>query len=84
MQLDGRDVGVLSMESPGVRNEWEMHPDDMLHVTQGRAAQSGRDVAPTRGTSPLQDVVSNSGDDPSGVCARIRMAPSDGRLPTDV
>jgi len=37
MQLDGRQVGVLSVESPGVRDEWEMHPeqDELLYLLEG-------------------------------------------------
>ena len=37
VQLDGRQVGVLSVESPGVRDEWEMHPeqDELLYLLEG-------------------------------------------------
>ena len=37
MRLDERDVGVLSVESPGVRDEWEMHPeqDELLYLLEG-------------------------------------------------
>jgi len=37
VQLDGRHVGVLSVESPGVRDEWEMHPDqdELLYLLEG-------------------------------------------------
>jgi mannose-6-phosphate isomerase-like protein (cupin superfamily) len=37
VRLDGRDVGVLSVESPGVRDEWEMHPeqDELLYLLEG-------------------------------------------------
>ncbi len=36
-QLDGRQVGVLTVESPGVRDEWEMHPeqDELLYLLEG-------------------------------------------------
>src|SRR5947209_537739 len=36
-QLDGRQVGVLSVESPGVRDEWEMHPEqaELLYLLEG-------------------------------------------------
>jgi mannose-6-phosphate isomerase-like protein (cupin superfamily) len=37
VQLDGRHVGVLSVASPGVRDEWEMHPeqDELLYLLEG-------------------------------------------------
>lgn len=37
VELDGRHVGVLSVKSPGVRDEWEMHPeqDEMLYLLEG-------------------------------------------------
>jgi mannose-6-phosphate isomerase-like protein (cupin superfamily) len=37
IKLDGRHVGLLSVESPGVRDEWEMHPDqdEMLYLLEG-------------------------------------------------
>jgi mannose-6-phosphate isomerase-like protein (cupin superfamily) len=37
VQLDGRHVGVLSVGSPGVRDEWEMHPDqdELLYLLEG-------------------------------------------------
>jgi mannose-6-phosphate isomerase-like protein (cupin superfamily) len=37
VQLDGRHVGVLSVEAPGVRDEWEMHPeqDELLYLLEG-------------------------------------------------
>jgi len=37
VELDGRHVGVFSVESPGVRDEWEMHPeqDEMLYLLEG-------------------------------------------------
>jgi mannose-6-phosphate isomerase-like protein (cupin superfamily) len=37
VQLDGRQVGVLSVDSPGVRDEWEMHPeqDELLYLLEG-------------------------------------------------
>jgi len=37
VRLDGRDVGVLSVESPGVREEREMHPeqDELLYLLEG-------------------------------------------------
>jgi mannose-6-phosphate isomerase-like protein (cupin superfamily) len=37
VQLDGRHVGVLSVESPGARDEWEMHPDqdELLYLLEG-------------------------------------------------
>ena len=37
VELDGRHVGVLSVESPGVRDEWEMHPeqDELLYLLEG-------------------------------------------------
>jgi mannose-6-phosphate isomerase-like protein (cupin superfamily) len=37
VELDGRHVGVLSVESPGVRDEWEMHPeqDELLYLLRG-------------------------------------------------
>jgi mannose-6-phosphate isomerase-like protein (cupin superfamily) len=37
VQLDGRLVGVLSVEVPGVRDEWEMHPhqDELLYLIEG-------------------------------------------------
>jgi mannose-6-phosphate isomerase-like protein (cupin superfamily) len=36
-QLDGRLVGVLSVQSLGVRDEWEMHPqqDELLYLLEG-------------------------------------------------
>ena len=35
--LDGRQVGVLTVNSPGVRDEWEMHPeqDELLYLLDG-------------------------------------------------
>jgi mannose-6-phosphate isomerase-like protein (cupin superfamily) len=37
VELDGRHVGVLSVESPGMRDEWEMHPeqDELLYLLEG-------------------------------------------------
>jgi mannose-6-phosphate isomerase-like protein (cupin superfamily) len=37
VQLDGRHVGVLSVDAPGVRDEWEMHPeqDELLYLLEG-------------------------------------------------
>ena len=37
LQLDGRRVGVLSVDSPGVREEWEIHPDqdELLYLLEG-------------------------------------------------
>jgi mannose-6-phosphate isomerase-like protein (cupin superfamily) len=37
VQLDGRHVGILSVDSPGVRDEWEMHPeqDELLYLLEG-------------------------------------------------
>jgi mannose-6-phosphate isomerase-like protein (cupin superfamily) len=37
VQLDGRHVGVLSAASAGVRDEWEMHPeqDELLYLLEG-------------------------------------------------
>jgi mannose-6-phosphate isomerase-like protein (cupin superfamily) len=37
VKLDGRQVGVLSVDSPGVRDEWEMHPhqDELLYLLDG-------------------------------------------------
>lgn len=37
VELDGRHVGVLSVDSPGVRDEWEMHPDqdELLYLLEG-------------------------------------------------
>jgi mannose-6-phosphate isomerase-like protein (cupin superfamily) len=37
VRLDGRHVGVLTVESPGVRDEWEMHPkqDELLYLLEG-------------------------------------------------
>jgi mannose-6-phosphate isomerase-like protein (cupin superfamily) len=37
VQFDGRRVGVLSVASPGVRDEWEMHPeqDELLYLLKG-------------------------------------------------
>ena len=37
VQFEGRRVGVLSVESPGVRDEWEMHPeqDELLYLLEG-------------------------------------------------
>jgi mannose-6-phosphate isomerase-like protein (cupin superfamily) len=37
VKLDGRQVGVLSVDSPGVRDEWEMHPeqDELLYLLNG-------------------------------------------------
>jgi mannose-6-phosphate isomerase-like protein (cupin superfamily) len=37
VQLDGRVVGTLSVEAPGVRDEWEMHPaqDELLYLIEG-------------------------------------------------
>jgi mannose-6-phosphate isomerase-like protein (cupin superfamily) len=37
VELDGRHVGVLSVDSPGVRDEWEMHPDqdEFLYLLEG-------------------------------------------------
>ncbi len=37
VKLDGRQVGILSVDSPGVRDEWEMHPeqDELLYLLEG-------------------------------------------------
>src|SRR5271154_4033776 len=37
VELDGRHVGVLAVDSPGVRDEWEMHPeqDELLYLLDG-------------------------------------------------
>jgi mannose-6-phosphate isomerase-like protein (cupin superfamily) len=37
VKFDGRQVGVLSIDSPGVRDEWEMHPeqDELLYLLDG-------------------------------------------------
>ena len=37
VQFDGRHVGVLSVESAGVRDEWEIHPeqDELLYLLEG-------------------------------------------------
>ena len=37
VQFDGRHVGVLSVESAGVRDEWEIHPDqdEVLYLLGG-------------------------------------------------
>ena len=37
VNLDGRQIGVLSVDSPGVRDEWEMHPeqDELLYLLEG-------------------------------------------------
>jgi hypothetical protein len=37
VELEGRQVGVLSAASPGVRDEWEMHPeqDELLYLLEG-------------------------------------------------
>jgi mannose-6-phosphate isomerase-like protein (cupin superfamily) len=37
VELEGRQVGVLSAESPGSRDEWEMHPeqDELLYLLEG-------------------------------------------------
>jgi mannose-6-phosphate isomerase-like protein (cupin superfamily) len=37
VEFDGRLVGVLSVETPGVRDEWEMHPeqDELLFLIEG-------------------------------------------------
>jgi mannose-6-phosphate isomerase-like protein (cupin superfamily) len=37
VELDGSHVGILSVESPGVRDEWEMHPeqDELLYLLRG-------------------------------------------------
>ena len=37
VKLEGRQVGVLSVDSPGVRDEWEMHPeqDELLYLLEG-------------------------------------------------
>jgi mannose-6-phosphate isomerase-like protein (cupin superfamily) len=36
VQLDGRQVGVLSAESGGPRDEWEMHPeqDELFYLVE--------------------------------------------------
>jgi mannose-6-phosphate isomerase-like protein (cupin superfamily) len=38
VELDGRHVGVLAVDSPGVRDEWEMHPeqDELLYLLEGK------------------------------------------------
>jgi mannose-6-phosphate isomerase-like protein (cupin superfamily) len=37
VRLDGRLVGRLSVDTPGQRDEWEMHPDqdEMLYLLDG-------------------------------------------------
>jgi hypothetical protein len=37
VQFDGRHVGVLTVESVGVRDEWEIHPeqDELLYLLEG-------------------------------------------------
>lgn len=37
VELDGRRIGTLSVEAPGVRDEWEMHPeqDELLYLLEG-------------------------------------------------
>ena len=37
VELDGRHIGVLTVNSPGVRDEWEMHPDqdELLYFLEG-------------------------------------------------
>jgi mannose-6-phosphate isomerase-like protein (cupin superfamily) len=37
VQLDGRRVGILTVDSAGVRDEWEMHPeqDELLYLLKG-------------------------------------------------
>jgi mannose-6-phosphate isomerase-like protein (cupin superfamily) len=37
VEFDGRHVGILSVETPGVRDEWEMHPDqdELLYLLTG-------------------------------------------------
>jgi mannose-6-phosphate isomerase-like protein (cupin superfamily) len=37
VKLDGRLVGRLTVETPGQRDEWEMHPhqDEMLYLLEG-------------------------------------------------
>lgn len=37
VHFDGRGVGILSVESPGARDEWEMHPnqDELLYLLEG-------------------------------------------------
>jgi mannose-6-phosphate isomerase-like protein (cupin superfamily) len=37
VKLDGRHLGRLTVETPGQRDEWEMHPeqDEMLYLLNG-------------------------------------------------
>ena len=37
VQLDGRHIGVLTVDSPGEHDEWEMHPDqdELLFLLEG-------------------------------------------------
>jgi mannose-6-phosphate isomerase-like protein (cupin superfamily) len=37
VQFDGRQVGHLTVEAPGERDEWEMHPhqDEFLYLIEG-------------------------------------------------
>jgi mannose-6-phosphate isomerase-like protein (cupin superfamily) len=37
VQFDGRHVGVRTVESAGVRDEWEIHPeqDELLYLLEG-------------------------------------------------
>lgn len=109
MQLDSRDIGVLLVESPGVRNEWEMLPEqdelqylldgaiwtstserilwsskrDTLHLTQGWACPILKEMWHRQSRMLFRARCCFSGDDPSGMCAQIRMARSDRLLPTD-
>lgn len=37
IEFDGRHVGVLTVDSPGERDEWELHPDQdgLLYLLEG-------------------------------------------------
>jgi mannose-6-phosphate isomerase-like protein (cupin superfamily) len=37
LELDGRHIGILTVDAPGERDEWEMHPDqdELLFLLEG-------------------------------------------------
>jgi mannose-6-phosphate isomerase-like protein (cupin superfamily) len=37
LELDGRHIGILTVDTPGERDEWEMHPDqdELLFLLEG-------------------------------------------------
>jgi mannose-6-phosphate isomerase-like protein (cupin superfamily) len=37
VEFDGRRVGLLTVDTPGERDEWEMHPhqDELLYLVEG-------------------------------------------------